>query len=107
MYLALYFQLKEEIDTLIKQIKKTANSQPTAQLLIQRLNGPERYFAMTVDKLNRIAPATSEPDERAHVTKEFRQAAREETKKLAELTGLDLNAWGDHHTINYPAEERS
>jgi hypothetical protein len=63
--------------------------------------------AMTVDMLNCTAPATSESDERSQVTPEFRQAACEETMKLAELTGLDLSAWVNRHTTYSPAEDRS
>ena len=63
--------------------------------------------AMAVDELNRTAPTKSEPVERIDVTKEFRQAAREEMEKLAELTGLDLSAWGGRRTTAGISEERS
>ena len=63
--------------------------------------------AMTVDKLNRTAPVKFEPDERIHVTTEFRQAAHRETENLAKLTGLDLSAWGDRYTRAGSVKERS
>ncbi len=62
--------------------------------------------AMAVDKLNRSPYAKTVPDERAQTPARFRQAAREETEKLAALTGLDLNIW-HRQTNEEHTEERS
>lgn len=62
--------------------------------------------AMTVDKFNSTSPDASESDKRIIVKEEFLQTAHEETRKLADLTGLDLSTWGDHFTTAGTMENR-